>query len=388
MKWKYKSPDKLIWFSLLIALLFTISQAHSQSRYKGIHNPPSANVNWKNYAPEIQQKLATEILEALKLGISNIDLFEYSFILEELLKSYSNDGFQENWKSYMVSLENEANKMIIRSGLIPLQSEFFHATLDANLEYKFKYPEAFAFIKENTPLMIEMGWKPEEFPAILEKYAFSEAIGEGIIMDLLMLEDVYLLELIDQNQQLKERYKIWLTNLVDTGNAFQYSEKRPSEIFTRKKLYLVEKLKKSKNALAQESWRPIKGIMTMKFPEIASDHFFKVLNGTWQGIYITNKTIRISLYPISNVNPERKLKGQNKFDTQEDKDLIYMEGSFEDRTSYFEVTMYELPKSKPLNGVFKVMIDKGSQQMKGNWTSYDKTLKRDFSIPKISEGLN
>jgi hypothetical protein len=411
MKWKLKLTGKII-VLLFILLVSVIIRGHAQYRYSGIQNPPQANIYWENYTNEVQKQLISEILDALKISVSSLDLFEYSFVVEELLQSFQNDAFKERWITYMDSLSSEAMKGHMRSGLIPLQAQFFLATLKANPDYQEQYSEAFEFISSHTTAMNGLEWRPEQYEEILERFAFSDALGEGIMLEFLMLEDVYLLEIINNNPKLKDRFLIWVENLGDIANEFRFNEVRPREMFTRKKFFLTEKLKKSDHPLARISWEPISQIRTGRIHPTPPDSFYKILNGTWQGSF-ADKEIRISIYPVDNVNPERKLTGFNKFTTQDDIKQIDMRGTFGDSGDHFEVTMeeYRLPydeepawkreiiekywggpeKFYPAEssyGVFNVTVDKKSQIMKGTWKSNNGQLIREFEIPKISEGTN
>ena len=403
MNWK-----SILTASWLVALLSFGLQA--QNRYEGIQNPPSANIYWKNYNEDVKKKLTQEIKDALSLSLAHLSLFEYAFVLEELLQSYDNEGFKEEWKQYIDSLEVTAGKELIGAGLIPLQAQFFHATLQANPQYKDQYPEAYTFLRQNTPKLEGMGYQPKEFEQVLEAYAFSDIVGEGIMMDFLMLEDVKLLEVIKQNSFLKSRYQMWIENITDPANNFRFNEYRPREMFTRKLFYLVSKLQNSDNSLARFTWPQLKKVRTSRIRKPSPDSFFNQLTGTWEGTYDEkDRQIRIYLVPISNKKEETQIKGYNKFVYQSDIKQIDMRGTFEDRGSYYEVKMeeYKVPfeeepqwKQDAINedwdgpekfypnelsyGLFDLQIDKKTKEMTGSWSSKSGKLVREFTIPKVS----
>ena len=403
MNWKL-----ILTASVLIALLPLALQA--QNRYEGIADPPSANIYWQNYKDDIKEKRTQEIKDALRLSLTHLSLFEYSFVLEELLQSYSNEGFKEEWQQYMDSLETTAGKELIGAGLIPLQARFFHATLQANPQYKNQYSEAYAFLQQNTPKMTEMGYQPEDYKQVLDAYGFSDATGESIMMDFLMLEDERLLEVIEQNPSLKARYQMWVNNLTDPANEFQFNEYIPSEVPTRKKLFLVEKLKQSNHPLAKSTWPQIREIRTSRIRKPASDSFFNQLTGTWEGTYDKKgRQIRIYLIPMSNRKDETQMKGYNKFVYQSDIKQIDMRGTFEDKGDYYQVKMeeYKVPfkeepqwKQDAINqdwggpeefypnelsyGLFDLQINKETKEMTGTWSSKSGKLVRQFTIPKVT----
>ena len=406
MNWKL-----ILTASVLILLLPLALQA--QNRYEGIADPPSANIYWQNYKDNAKGKLIQEIKDALSLSLTHLSLFEYAFVLEELLQSYSNKGFKKEWQQYMDSLETTAGKELIGAGLIPLQAQFFHATLQANLQYQEQYPKAYTFLKENTPEMLGMGYQPEEYDQVLDAYGFSDATGESIMMDFLMLEDVKLLEVIERNSSLKARYQIWVENLTDPANEFSFNEYRPREMFTRKKYFLISKLQSSDTNLAKTTWPQLKEIRTSRInlnSKLTNNERFFSLTGTWEGTYDKKgRQICIYLVPLSNRKDETQMKGYNKFVYQSDIKQIDMHGTFEGKGDYYHVKMeeYKVPfeeepqwKQDAINedwggpeefypnelsyGLFDLQINKETKEMTGTWSSKSGKLVRQFTIPKVT----
>lgn len=409
-----KTINAMNWKSILTANILTVLLSlnlNAQNRYEGIQDPPSVNIYWKIYNEDVKKKLTQEIRDALSLSLTHLSLFEYAFVLEELLQAYNNEGFKEDWKRYVDSLESTARKELIGAGLIPLQAQFFHATLQANPQYKKQYPAAYTFLQQNTPEMEGMGYQPEEYEQVLEQYAFSDIVGEGIMMDFLMLEDAKLLEVIEQNSSLKSRYQLWLENLTDPANNFRFNEYRPREMFTRKLFYLVVKLQNNDNALAKSSWSQIKEIRTSRIRKPSPDSFEVILTGTWEGTYDEKgRQIRIYLVPVSNRKDETQIKGHNKFVYQSDIKQIAMRGIFEDKEDYYRIKMeeYKVPfeeepkwKQDAINedwggpekfypnelsyGLFDLKIDKKTKEMTGTWSSKSGKIVREFTIPKTGD---
>ena len=403
MNWK-----SILTASWLIVLSFCLQ---AQNRYEGINNPASVNPYWKNYSEDGKEKLSQEAMNAIILGFSNMDLFEYSLVLEELIKSYNNKDFQQNWKNYVDSLKTAADQELIGAGLIPLQAQFFHATLQANPQYKDQYPEAYTFLQKNTPKMEGMGYRSEEYEQVLEAYAFSDIVGEGIMMDFLMLEDVRLLEVIEKSPSLKDRYELWVENLGDPANDFSFNEKRPIIMLSRKQSYLVGKLKNNDHPLAKITWEPLDQVNISSIGKPSPDFFEVILTGTWEGTYDEKgRQIRIYLVPLSNRKDETQIKGHNKFVYQSDIKQIVMRGTFEDKGDHYHVKMeeYKVPfeeepqwKQDAINedwggpekfypnelsyGLFDLRIDKETKKMSGIWSSKSRKIVRKFTIPKVSD---
>ncbi len=404
MKWKWRLIVNLFIWS--IVCLATLS-LNAQDRLIGIKKPSSANPYWETYSQESKEKKRNDIKKAITLNIGNFSLFEYSFVLDELLQVYRKNAFEQDWHQYMDSLKAVAESNLIGAGLIPLQVQFFHATLLANPELKQQHPEAYKFIQENTPKMEGMGYQPDEYEEILKKYAFSDIVGEGIMLEFLMLKDVKLLETINNNPSLKDHYLLWLENLPDPANNFRFDVNRPVELLSRKKNYLVQKLQQSDYPLAKITWEPLSQVRISRIREPASDSFNNILTGTWQGSY-ADKEIQIYMNPYSNFAGEDSLRGYNKFTWQSDIKQIAMRGTFEDKGGYFKVKMEEYrvpfqeePKGKQdvINeswggpekfyphsmsyGIFEFIIDKKTKSMKGTWSSRSGNLVREFEIPKL-----
>lgn len=406
-----KTINAMNWKSILTANLLTVFLSlglNAQSKYEGIQDPPSANIYWKNYNEEVKKKRTREIKDALSLSLTHLSLFEYSFVLEELLQAYDNEGFKKEWQQYVDSLKTTAGKELIGAGLIPLQAQFFNATLQANPQYKSQYPEAYTFLEQNTPKMEGMGYQPEEYEQVLEQYAFSDIVGEGIMMDFLMLEDLKLLEVIEQNPSLKSRYQLWVENLNDPANNFRFNDYRPREMFTRKKYFLISKLQSSDNNLAKSTWPQLKEIRTSRIRKPSPDSFEVLLTGTWEGTCDEKgRQIRIYLVPVSNKKDETQIKGHNKFVYQSDIKQIAMRGAFEDKGDHYHVKMeeYKVPfeeepqwKQDAINedwggpekfypnelsyGLFDLKIDKQTKEMSGTWSSKSGKIVREFAIPK------
>ena len=84
------------WKSILSAswlILLPLSSLLAQHRYEGIKDPLFVNPYWKNYDEDVKKKAIEETKKAIAMGFPNMDLFEYSLVIEELQSSFRNKGF-------------------------------------------------------------------------------------------------------------------------------------------------------------------------------------------------------------------------------------------------------------------------------------------------------
>lgn len=376
---------------LIVFVLFIVSnQLHSQeNRYKGIPNDiVIMNPYWTNYKDVIRAKHIESIKISITRGIDNYTLMEYCFALNELLAYLENNTvIQNQWRLYMDSLVIYSKGNALRSGIVPLESQFFIATLKRNEKELVKsFPNAFSFLISNTPKMTVNGYMSEDYESILLEKGFSEIKGEEIIFDLLSLEDVYLLDIIRNNTELSKRFNMWLTYKVpDRSFAFEFSEDRASEILRRKFLYLWNIFKQQGDELSQYTAKQLLKIKVVHPKSVPQDSPLRIINGTWQGSFGDKKEIYF-LNSFSNVNNSaNKVTGKSKFVGQPDSKYLSMVGYYKDIGEKFALEMKEQPDTVQWNGVFKYEIDKETRIIKGTWESNNGKLKREFELEKISE---
>lgn len=376
-------------YSLVLIVLFTSVVIGQNSRYKGIVNDVSImNPYWSNYKESIRIKHREAIEKTIERGIDNYTLIEYCFALNYLLaRIEKSPEVYEDWLSYMDSLFLFCQGEDLRSGIVPIESQVFIATLKRNEQMlRSSYPKAYEFLIQNTPDMAKYSYKPSDYESLLQEKGFSEIRGEGIIFDLLLLEDVYLLNIIENNADLSKRFNTWLTYKVpDRSFAFEYSDDRASEVLTRKFLYLYNIFDKQESVLAKYTAEQLLKIKVVRPKPVPNDSPIKVINGKWQGAFSDNKEIYL-LNGYSNVeNTANKVTGKSKFAGQPDSKYVPMIGSYKDKGSYFEIEMIEQPDTAQWNGIFKYQIDKETRDLKGTWESNNGKLKRNFELKKISE---
>lgn len=375
-------------YSLVVIILSTNLIIGQNNRYKGIVNDVSImNPYWSNYKESIRVKHQEAIDKSIERGIDNYTLIEYCFALNHLLsKIETSPEAQEAWLFYMDSLLLFCQQGDVRSGIVPLEAQVFIATLKRNEQWlRNSYPNAYDFLIQNTPTMTEYGYKPSEYESLLQEKGFSEIKGEGVVFDLLLLEDVYLLNIIENNPNLKKRFITWLTYEVpDRSFAFEYSDDRASEILRRKFLYLYNIFNKQESELAKYTAEQLLKIKVVRPMPIPQDSPLRIINGTWQGAFGDKEIYFLNGY--SNVNNDsNKVTGESKFVGQPDSKYVPMVGNYKDKGSYFEIEMIEQPDTAQWNGVFKYKIDKETRVLKGTWESNNGKLKREFELKKVSE---
>lgn len=360
-----------------------------QNRYRGIPNRVEVvNPYWNSYKEEYKVRDDTAMRKSLELGVSSYSLVEYCLGIDYLLEHLENSAeAQDSWLEYMDSLKSFSQGKFARSGIVPLESQFFLATLRRNEdELKKLYPNAYPFLIKNTPPMYEYAYRAADYESILLKMGFSEVKGEGIMYDLLLLEDTSLLKVIEGNQWLKDRYIAWLTNEVpDESFYFEVSDARAALILMRKILYPWNIFRQDRSPLSQLTAEQLEKIMVVQTHPIPQNSPVRVLNGIWQGRFGDTKEI-FFLNGYSDVdNSANRVTGKSKFVGQPDSKYVPMDGSYKDKGDYFLLEMVEQPDTAEWNGVFKYQVDKKTRIIKGTWQSNNGMLVREFELKKINE---
>jgi len=79
---------------------------------------------------------------------------------------------------------------------------------------------------------------------------FSDVVGEGQLMNIMVISTYQTLDAIEQNPVLVERYERWRAQLSHPANALNYSKDYPAAIHARKLNFLINTLKEIDHPLA------------------------------------------------------------------------------------------------------------------------------------------
>ena len=383
---------------LMIALLSAMTDVSSQTnRYKGVPNDVNIlNMYWKNYREETKdmgsyiingkKEIIEEIRSSISRNITNYSLSEYCLIIDYLLEKLDScEKMRQDWVHYMDSLNMFSQSKAYRAGVVPLESQFFLATLNLNREeLSKKYPIGYDFAANNTPPMYEYGYNPNDYGQILMEKGFTTPEDKGIMYDMLLIEDVRLIEVIKKNPELDLSFLMWLKTVVPSDLfQFVYSDDRVSEMFNRKIEYLRYLLMQSGEELCAYTAEQIDKIQIVHPHPIDKNSNWIVLSGAWKGDFGE----RVIDFRVScdddNLNPEHKLRGSSKFVGQNDRHLVPMTGTFIDKGDIIEVQMVEQPDTAAWNGVFNYIIERKTKRIKGTWVSNNKKLKREYVLEKL-----
>lgn len=385
---------------ILTIILFTLINVYGQTnRYNGVPNDVNIlNMYWKNYQEEGKdmgtyvivgkKDKIRDIRNSISRNIANYSLSEYCLIIDYLLEKLdSSELARGQWTHYMDSLQEFCKGKAHRAGVVPLEAQFFLATLNQNKdELNKKYPAGFEFAATHTPPMYEYGYKPENYEQIILESGFPSPEDKGIMYDLLLIEDKNILNVIKRNPELEKQYRMWLKNIVPSDLfEFHCSEDRAVEVLTRKKQYLRFIFTQQKDELSQYTAEQIDKIEIVHLHSVNKNANYIVLTGIWRGPF-GNRNIEFTTVSDSdNLNPEHKLRGKSKFVGQNDRHLVEMTGSFVDMGDYIEVQMIEQPDTAQWNGVFTYTVERSTRKIKGTWESNNKKLKREYVLEKEAE---
>ncbi|HPD95659.1 MAG TPA: hypothetical protein PLA24_07165 [Tenuifilaceae bacterium] len=375
-------------YIFLLIAIFSIEKVIGQTNpYTGVKYPIEyLSPYWNNIDSKTRADINSSIENSIKRSFFNYNPAEYTLILENLCKVIESDKkYETEWISFMDSLKQISMSDVPRSGLIPLENQFLLATINNNRILEKAYPAAINFLKANTPPLLQYSFDRANYVEILKRYGFSEIKGEGIMFEVLFIEDDFVIKEIKKNGELLKKYKQWLNNLSDDAYGFEFSEDRCPEVLGREIIYVIEKLGKSDDVLAKESAPFIDNIRIFRYRPPADDSPLRVINGIWQGSFGDTKEIYF-LNTYSNYNNEdNKVTGKSKFVGQPDRKYVQMVGNYKDNGDYFSIEMVEQPDTAQWNGVFKYQINKKTRIIKGYWQSNNGKLKRKFELKKISE---
>jgi len=128
------------------------------------------------------------IKASIKDSLFNLNLYEYAHTLNELYKlMHSGEVSEQEWNNYIDTLQYEVKKerqdtvspfyATEYKGIIPLQAEFFIATLNKNINLKKKYPDEYHFLKKSTSELIGKGYSWDEIDSLLVMFPRNSTTG-------------------------------------------------------------------------------------------------------------------------------------------------------------------------------------------------------------------
>lgn len=205
-----------------------------------------------------------EITFSIRDNLSNLNLFEYAHALPELYPLVEN-GFvtPSEWKRFIDSLESKVKAHVMDTirpywgvdylGIIPIQSQFFLATLNKNEKLNKVYPNAFKILKENTSPMDNLGYAIDHFDSLL---VFSEVVGETNFWYFFQIYSCDFVENVIANDEEKiSKYKAMTASMELTSTY-----KIPLYLQIRKWNNLQNRLKNSGVKLCIEGYLPLEKI--------------------------------------------------------------------------------------------------------------------------------
>jgi len=191
----------LIAFIIYSLILFSCSAQNSvdnsdEFRYEGINNDP-------NIDPDFD-KGGDKIKASIEENISHLNLFEYAHALPELYQLIDEKRVDiKDWKLHIDSLEKKAAIhmndtvpaywAVNHLGIIPLQAEFFIASLYKSERLRKKYPQVFKDLIQYTSTMKGLGYEESNYDSLI---TISDTKGENTFWYFFQLEGCNLKEIM------------------------------------------------------------------------------------------------------------------------------------------------------------------------------------------------
>jgi hypothetical protein len=221
-----------------VALILLTNCAIAQKYlYEGVSNMAESDADFA--------KGSDAIAASITDNLNNLNLYEYSHALAELCQLIEAGKITtKRWTSFIDSLKNEVTKHkndtlrpywgVDYVGLIPLQCQFFLASLEKNQQLKKRFPRAFDMLLANTKMNPLLAYKKEDFHSLL---VFSEVVGETNFWFFFQLEDCRLIEeVILKNPELKTKFDnaIKSIEIIATYKTPYYLQKRKIQTLERR----------------------------------------------------------------------------------------------------------------------------------------------------------
>lgn len=190
-------------YIFLLIAIFSIEKVIGQTNpYTGVKYPIEyLSPYWNNIDSKTRADINSSIENSIKRSFFNYNPAEYTLILENLCKVIESDKkYETEWISFMDSLKQISMSDVPRSGLIPLENQFLLATINNNKILEKEHPTAINFLKANTPPLLQYSFDRANYVEILKRYGFSEIKGEGIMFEVLFIEDDFVIKEIKKTE--------------------------------------------------------------------------------------------------------------------------------------------------------------------------------------------
>lgn len=195
-------------------------------RYEGINNDPAIDPDF--------EKGSDKIKASIKENLNHLSLFEYAHALPELYELIDQGEIKiADWKSYVDSLESKTKAhmsdtipaywAVNHLGLIPLQSDFFLASLHKSEKLKNKYPKIFNDLVNNTSLMEGLGYQEEHYDSLVR---VIDTKGETNFWFFVQLEDC---NIVNQLKKIDKDDVFFLAGVNEVSSTYKvpfYLQKR------------------------------------------------------------------------------------------------------------------------------------------------------------------
>ncbi len=206
-------------FFIYLIFLINIASFTQVTKIEGVMNNSSITPAFN--------KGQEAIKASIKDSLFNLNLYEYAHALNELYELISsNEVTQQEWNNYIDTLLFEVRKEKTDTispfyatdykGIIPLQAEFFIASLELNEDLKIKYPNEYNTFKKSTSKLLGLGYSQEEIDSLLVLFPQNSTTGTVNFWYFLQVKGCSIIDIAIKKEGVK-RVKMLLKNLDITS---------------------------------------------------------------------------------------------------------------------------------------------------------------------------
>ncbi len=223
---------------LFLASVCVLSQEHN--KIIGVMNKDTTDKSFN----EGQEAIKASILD----GIANLNLYEYSYSLNELYLLLNTKKITcKEWYNYIDTLLIEVQRekkdtlhplyATEYKGIIPLQAEFFVSTLEINTRLRDKYSAEYEILYNSTSKLLGKGYSFEEIDSLIVFFPKNSIMGT---VNFWLFLQIYGCPIIESGKEKigVEKMEILLRNLRMTSTY-----KTPLSLQLRKYRDLKQRIK-------------------------------------------------------------------------------------------------------------------------------------------------